>query len=315
MEQSDCVKTNTNKAAKLSAGKTKKLAFYIAMSALPLLQFCIFYVYVNVNSVLMAFQRYDYFKGRFFWVGFDNFSRVFSDIKTSASIQLAFKNSFIVYAVSLVIGTTLAVLFSYYVYKKAFGSRIFKTALFFPSIISAVALVTLYRYFVELSIPSIWKSLFGIEIKGLMHPFTVFPTVLFFCIWTGFGTTVLMYSGAMGSINDSVVEAAKLDGANAFQELIHVTLPSIYHTLVTFIIMGISGLFLNQMNAFTFFGENADPSVSTVGYFIYKTTLANRATLADFPYLAAFGIILTVVLVPVALIVKKLLERFGPSID
>jgi len=305
-----------NNAAKLSAGKKRKLAFYLVMSALPLIQFCIFYLYVNVNSVLMSFQRYDYKAGAYLGLGFDNFARVFRDIKTAADIQLAFKNSFILYAFALGIGTTLSVLFSYYMYKKAAGSRVFKIALFLPSILSAVALVTLYRYFVELGIPAVWKLVFNKEIPGLIFvPETRFQTILFFSIWTGFGTTVLMYTGAMGSINESVVEAAKLDGAGAFRELIHVTLPSIYHTLVTFIIMGIAGLFLNQMNVFTFYGVLAPTDVYTIGYFIFRNTQANTATLADYPYIAAFGILLTVVLVPVALTVKKLLEKFGPSTD
>ena len=313
-------KRRGDKPVKISRGKKKKLAFYIAFSAPLLLQFLIFYVYVNFNSVLMAFQKYDYTAGIFTWAAFDNFTRVFNDIFVNSEkrvfMQLTFKNSFIVYAVSLIIGTTLSVLFSFYVYKKAAGSRLFKIALFFPSILSGVALVTIYRNLAELGVPAVWNGIFKTGMKGLIgNPNTVFGAVLFFGIFTGFGTTVLMYTGAMSSINDSVVEAAKLDGASAFRELIHITLPSIYPTFVTFIVAGIAGIFLNQMSLFTFFGYNAESALYTVGYFIYRNTLANVASMSDYPYIAAFGVLLTVILVPVAFTVRKLLEKFGPSTD
>ena len=56
----------------------RKMLFYVCMMALPCLQFFIFWVCVNANSLLLAFRRYDYDEG-FLWAGLDNFIQVIKD--------------------------------------------------------------------------------------------------------------------------------------------------------------------------------------------------------------------------------------------
>ena len=58
----------------------KKLLFYIGLLALPLLQFCIFYVYVNFNSFVLAVKRYDVVNFTYEYVGFGNFEEVFNKV-------------------------------------------------------------------------------------------------------------------------------------------------------------------------------------------------------------------------------------------
>ena len=56
---------------------------------------------------------------------------------------------------------------------------------------------------------------------------TRFETILFFAIWAGFGSQVLMYTGAMSGISDSLTDAAKIDGMSAFCEFMHITVSAI----------------------------------------------------------------------------------------
>ena len=97
--------------------KTKRLLFYIAVVALPIAQFCIFYLYVNFNSIIVAFQRYDlpagggtgYVKT---FAAFENFKAAF---KTLFSSQKMVFNSLKMIACELFIGLPLALIFSFYI--------------------------------------------------------------------------------------------------------------------------------------------------------------------------------------------------------
>ena len=298
--------------------RKQDLIFYVVMLAIPMLQFAIFYIGVNFNSFLMAFQKFDDSAKDFVFLDFahlfDNFARVLRSLRTETVFSYAFKNSLISYFVSLIAGTGLALIFSYYVYKKFPLHGLVKVVLFTPSIISGMVLVSVFVEFVNVVIPGISQRISGAEMIGFItNPPTnkTFSTILFYCIWIGFGGSILLYVGAMNNIDESVSEACQLDGANLFQEMIYIVLPLIYPTFVTFIVVGVGGIFTGQMALYEFYGQGADETLQTFGYYLFKTTKA--ATEGDYPYLATMGLMMTFVVAPLTFFVKWLLEKFGPS--
>ena len=300
--------------------RKKDLIFYVVMLALPMLQFAIFYLGVNFNSILMAFQKFDDSAKEFVFLDFSNifknFKDVFHSLKTETVFPYAFKNSLISYFVSLIAGTGLALIFSFYIYKKFPLHGLVKVVLFTPSIISGMVLVSVFVEFVNVVIPGIAQRTTGTDIIGFItNPPTekTFGTILFYCIWIGFGGSILLYVGAMNNIDESISEACKLDGANLFQEMIHIVLPLIYPTFVTFMVVGVGGILTNQLALYAFFGPGADESIQTFGYYLFKTTKA--AGESDYPFLATMGILMTLVAAPLTFFVKWLLEKLGPSLE
>ena len=292
----------------------KKLVFYIVLSALPILQFCIFYIGVNFNVILLAFKKYDYDTGKYGFAGWQNIKQVFSDFSSTPYYKTAVVNSLLACFVTVAIGTTLALLFAYYLHIKGPASGLFRVVLFLPTIISSVAFIIVFKYFAEMVIPEICNKLFHAHVTGLLTDrHTRLGTLLVFGVWIGFGVPVLMYTGAMSGIPVSVSESAKLDGVSPVKEFWHITLPMIYPTIVTFFIVNMATIFQNQLNAYGFFDQAADYDVYTVGYFLYSRTVSG--TIADYPYLSAIGVILTVILVPITMTVRWLMERFGPRTD
>ena len=185
----------------------RDIIFYIALMAFPIAQFVIFYIVVNGNSLLLAFQNYDVLTNITTYVGFDNFKEAFRILTTSSDMIDATKYSLLAFVLSTVITTPLALLFSYYIYKKMQMSGFFRVLLFLPSIISAIIMVTIFRFFVERGVPEIANKLFGVEdVRGLLeNPDTRFGMVMFYNIWVGFGINVLMYSNTMSGISpDSI---------------------------------------------------------------------------------------------------------------
>lgn len=299
---------------KILKGKHKDLIFYSLMMLFPIVQFCVFYIGVNFNSFLLSFQNIDLVTEEVTWT-FDNISRAFSLMTTSKALLSALSMSVLSYFLLLGIGTPLGLLFSYYIYKKLPMSGAFRVLLFLPSIISAIVMVTIFQFFVERAIPAFASQLFGIKMKGLLENVSSrFATIIFYNIWVGFGTSVLMYSNGMSGISTEVVESAHLDGATGFKEFWHITLPLVYPTLTTFLITGVAGLFTNQINLYSFYGGGAPEPVQTYGYYLYMKTQA-AASEAEYPPLSAMGLLLTFVAVPLTLVVKWALEKFGPKED
>lgn len=295
--------------------KRADIIFYAIIVALPLLQFLIFYVYVNFNSFFLAFKNIDVSTGSSIetFVGFDNFRQLFSDIGGNEPMfGYAIKNSLVFFGLSLLISTPLGIIFSFYIFKKGLGHKFFQIILFIPSIICAMITVIMYRYFVDKSIPSLLNAIFGTNIS-LLFSENKLTCVFIYNFLMCYGTSVLTYVSAMNNISNDLFEAAKIDGANLFEEFFHIVLPQIFPTLSVFLIAGVSGVFVNQLNLFTFFDKNLDPMDYSVGYYIYKTLLYGGES--KYPYLAALGLLITAIIAPLTFGLRKLFDKINPMGD
>ena len=300
----------------LTERKRKELIFYIIMLTFPVVQVAIFYFGVNFNSILLAFKKYDFDVQSntllgYTWSGFDNFVRCLSDMTGDYVFLVSLKNSFIAFGVQIFISTSLALLFSLYIYQKKPFSTLFRIFLFLPSVISPLVIVIMFKNIMEEAIPAIWLQLFDMHIDPV-YSANKMISLLFYYVWTSFGTSVLLYTSSMSSIDDSIIEAARIDGASSVKEFIYIILPLIYPTITTFITVNVATVFTNQLNLFAFERGDADYSIYTYGYYLFMET-AKGGNYGMYPYLSAMGLILTVVSVPVTLLIRYGMLKLGPS--
>ena len=289
----------------------KRFGFYLAIVVPPMLQYLIFYVGVNINSILLAFQSYDAMTGKFFFDGWVNFERIAFEFGKNGHLMNALINSVTYYGFSLLV-MAVAVFFAYYIYKQRPFSGLFRTVAFLPDIISNITLVLIFKYFTENAYPAIVEFFTGKEVWGLLvDPNTVKGTILVFCLMVGFGVQMIMLANAMSAIDKSVSEAAMLDGVTPMKEFTHIVLPNIFPTLSTFLIVGISNIFINQMCLFSFFDTGADPALWTLGYYLFRGI--KGASMAEFPYLSALGVLFTLVVVPITFAARRFFERIDPT--
>ena len=195
-------------------------------------------------------------------------------------------------------------------------SEFFRIVLFMPQVIASVTYVALYKTMLG----PVYTKLTGLPDLLRGDNTTIMLAIIFYTFWTGFGTNILLMSGAMSAIDDSVVEACYLDGCNMTKEFIYVTLPSVYPTITTFIVLDITGIFSNTLHLYTFYGEEAP--IRSLGYFmeinllkspgLYRT---NKTKWFTYPELASLGLMITLVVSPIAIYMRKLLEKIGPSED
>ena len=300
--------------------KYRDMIFYILLIAFPVVQFSFFWIGVNFNSILMTFQKIeiDVTAGQYVtrWT-LETISNAFQNMFGDPAMLQIMWTSVLSWFLILIIGTPLGLIFSFYIYKEFPLSKAFRVILFLPSILSAIVMATIYNFFVERAIPAAASEWFGIQgVSGLFtNTQTRYGTLIFFNIWVGFGTSVLMYSNGMSTISQEIVDAAHIDGANGLREFWYISLPLVWQTFSTFVIVGVAGLFTNEINLYAFYGGSAPLNMQTYGYYLYMRTVAAAGNSAEYPPIAALGFIMTLIAVPLTLLVRRLLEKFGPKED
>ncbi len=293
--------------------KRRKTIFYFSIVTLPFLWSIFGFIYVNGQTLLFWFQKYDPATGNYLWNGINNFKMVLGDMLQAPWMKQALSNGFWGSLVSFIFGQ-LGLLTSYYVYKKFVAHGVFKVFLYYPQIVSSTVYCIIFKFFVEQAYPSVVQGLTGAEVEGLlMNLQTQFPTIVGFSIFMGIGGGVLVNTSIMANTSNEVIEAAQLDGANALQEFWHITIPAMYPTLVLSLMGMFTGVFTNGFGVFTFFGMQAEVTSYTINYYMYKQIVAANPT--QYPIVATMGAVITVIVVPITFITRHFLIKWGPSED
>jgi ABC-type sugar transport system permease subunit len=312
----------SNKKSSRLKRERNRLIFYILGCSLPILQFCVLYLGVRINTITLAFKNYELTSDgtyKFVLAGFSNFVDIFKNFSDPQQyLWSAVGNSFLAFLFGI-IGIALALLFSYYIMKKYRGSKFFQVVLFLPSIISGVVLISIFRYFMENCVPGVLDYV-GLPNKPLNfnygEPEQIFLSILCYGVFIGFGTNVMLFTGAMTGISDSIFDASKIDGAGPLREFVSIILPMIYGTISTLLVVLIAGIFTNEASLYALYAE-AIPyaETRTIGYYLFTLTRTAGLDTTQYPYIAAFGLLISAVTIPLTIFVRTGLKRFGPSIE
>lgn len=291
--------------------KPADLAFLFSALTLPLLQFILFYVVVNGNSIVMAFQKTT--DGvTYSFNGLNTIKQALYLLFTDTEYKIIIKNTFVLYFASQIVVPAIAVLFALGIWKKVPGSKFFSIILFLPSVISSVVFVMIARVATNSLLPAVFNNpklveLFNVYTTG----FTA--TTVYYC-FLSFGAQLILQLGAMGGIDQSIVEYGKIDGVNAWQEFRVIVFPHIWPTLISIFVIGIASIFTNQGLLISFYGAGlSEATIKTFGSQMYISVINNKYS--DFPILTAMGLFMTIVVVVVSSVVKRVMERLGPSED
>ena len=288
------------------------LIFYCCLLIIPVIQIAIFYFGVNFQSFFMAFQKRS--GGQFVFDISSNIEKFKIDISHTAFWRKIL-NSIIVYFCTSLSGTVLAVIFSYYIYKRRTLCNFFKFALFLPSILPVILLVVMFQKFVGEGIPAYLEQWFGWETKSVLDlsyssTSVRFTVITIYSIWISFGSQVLVYTGAMDRIPTEIVEAGRIDGTTSFTEFIHIIVPSIIGTIGTFLIAGVASIFTNQNNLFSFFNWNEiQDTEQTIGYYLFSLIYSDQSNMSGYTYASFLGVLCTIIVVPLSLGIRKAVER------
>ena len=311
-----------SKTKSVNSIKTSGKIFFWVMVALPLLQFAIFYVAVNFNSVLLAFKSYENFTGNIVtkWIWFENFESIFHEWRAGELLNMVVLNALKYMAIDIFIVMPVSVLFSYYIFKKFALSGVFKILIFLPNVVCIMVLVIFYKHFIEHGMAQLIYDLSGNYIESFfLDKRYAFPSLLLFYLMMGFAGNILIYLNAMSSVPKDVFEASMIDGASEAKTFWYIVIPSIYTTCVSLLIISIAGIGSNQAYIHAFYGSKGSPVYTrTLGYHLFNlvaTSGSDGDNPTQYPIAAAYGLLVTVVVAPLTMIIKKLLIKYGPSED
>lgn len=310
-------KMEKNKKPKAYNKKLGQNVFLFFFLLFPIVQFLIFYVGVAANTLKLAFQVYLPEKQAYTF-SFATFANVFKEFFVNGEMSLLIKNSATQFAVGLFIGMPLQIMVAYVVFKEVPLANAYKVILFMPNIISSLVFVMCGRAFIQKGLPVLFNNP-DLLLLDRYSP-SSFYTVLVFGMWMNFAGGLIIYLSAMCSISKDVMEYGELENMSSFKEFWYVVLPSIFPTIVTYIIVAIAAFFTNYGHFYSFYGGEggAKQEFSTLGFYFFVKVAGGRNTMpdkADFPFVSAAGILFTAIVAPITLVTKHLLEKYGPSED
>ena len=302
--------------------KRSSLLFYALFMLIPTVHFFVFYLYVNFDSFLMAFRNYQLTDNGIAtsFAGWSNFQEGWSTLAAGNGYRI--RNTLIFFAVQVFVSGPLSILAAYYIYKKKFFSGFFRVMLFMPQVLSAVVMGTLYKYVMGNGLSWIVEKASGVSMEYFWKaPSTNMWAMILFNVIMSFGVNVLLYTNAMSALSTSVMESAKLEGCTPLQELWHIVLPGIFPTISSLLLVDLCGCFMNQYGLWTIYEAQVPSNLGNVGHFLYWSArdgdlfsqTAIGGVKVGYPQLAAIGLILTFLTIPVAFLTRYLLNRFGPS--
>lgn len=202
------------------------------------------FCYIPMGGIAIAFQDYKVTKGilRSEWVGLENFRFLFS----YPNFGQIMKNTVFIACSKLVLGLIAPVVFALLLneIKHARYAKIVQTLVYLPNFLSWVILGGI---FVTLLSPSgILNRALGLIGLGpyyFMGDNNLFPgTLIATDVWKGFGYASIIYLATLTGINPELYEAAAIDGAGKWKQLLHVTLPGLAPILFVQAVLSLGGI-------------------------------------------------------------------------
>lgn len=308
---------------KLTQKKKKDYVFVAILLAYPVLQFVLVWSFVNIGSVLMAFKKVNVF-GEETW-GFYNFINVIKDLFDSPSTAtginwlnnnlITLLNSFGYGIVTIFIILPLSLVFSYFLHKGVPLSNTFRIIFFLPNVIPVVALTMAYNMPLNMNFGYIYAILKAFGFKNSVY--AQWPTsqlfVYIYCVWAGLGYNIILMSGAIGRIPKEIFESAQLDGAGYWVEFTKITIPLIWSTIVTLVVLGLTNVLTLYMQPYLLTEQGTKGYVSTIAMEIFVAAGANNpSTNAE---MAAKGLLFTVIWAPIVLVVRHFISKKYADVD
>lgn len=285
----------------------KKYLFIYGMLLVPIIHFCVFWVYVNASSLLMPFQN-----EAGMW-SLDNLRQIWNNIAAGKESEILqnVKNTLIYYITGVITQLPLSFFIAYCLYKKIFGHRFFAFICMVPMIVSSVVLVAVYKNMLSVGGPihTLWKSIFGSAPNFLYDERTATPAIVAYVVWTSFGLNVLMFSGSMTRVPPEIIESAKLDGVSFWREMATIVFPLVWPTFSILLLLGTIGVLGADGPILLFTGGMYN--TSTLGYWMYE----NVVLLRYYHYASALGLYMTIVSVPIFAIVQLVRKKMPQDIQ
>ncbi len=216
------------------------------------------------------------------FVGLDNYIRLFSEERYFTKFWNAFRNNINFFIIVTLIQNVLGFFMAVLVSRSYRGAKFFRKLSFLPTTLSVLVVGYIFKLILNPYYGVFDKFLVMLGLDKLILPWLGDPRTALFVVsvavsWQFFGESVLFYTSGIDSISKSIMEAACIDGANIWQEIYHIILPSVLPIIGIVTILIFIGDFTQFDIIFAMTGTRGDPNYSTdlFGSLFYRTAFAS----------------------------------------
>ncbi|WP_408011394.1 carbohydrate ABC transporter permease [Pseudalkalibacillus sp. A8] len=269
---------------------SKKVVPYILVAPF-IISFLILSLYPSIQAIIMSFQSV--LPGQITFIGIENYSRIFNP-----TFYKALSNTTIYVILTVLILVTLPIIIAVLLDSKFVRFKtLFRSSLFVPALTSTIVAGMVFRLlFGESDSAAANQFLNWIGLESVDWRYNAWSgmfLMVLLCSWRWMGVNILYFLAALQNIPKEMYEAAEIDGANAFQRFIYVTLPFLKPVTIFVTTISIIAGFRMFEESFVFWpaGSPGNIGLTVVGY-LYQQGIQQN----DMGFGAAIGVVLMLII-------------------
>ena len=283
---------------------------WLYLLLLPGIVFLIIFRYIPIFGNVIAFMDYNpYDAAQTTWVGLKHFQ----DLLTRPQFLQVFGNTLYISILKMVCGFPIPIILALMMneMKNLKFKKVAQTLLYLPNFISWVVLAGLIMNMLDPDtglVTGIINSISGEQVQVLTDTRYFVPMLIVTDIYKGAGWGTIIYFAALSGIDPQLYEAAEIDGARKWKQLLHITLPSITPTIVVMLILSCN----NIVNAgfdqiFMLYTALVFSVADIIDTYVYRIGIQN----ADYSFSTAAGLFKSVIAFVMILIVNTVAKKTG----
>ncbi|SET06785.1 carbohydrate ABC transporter membrane protein 1, CUT1 family [Oceanobacillus limi] len=270
-----------------------KLTLFIVFIAIPV-----------VWAFILSFQEYQIIGGNE-WAGLSNYLSVFE----SEAFKKALLNTTIYTAVTVPFNVITALIAASLIHSLGrFAQGFFRAAFYLPTVASMVIIAMVWRwmYNYEFGLFNYVIGWFGFEpLNWLGQSNTALWAIIIMQMLIPFGVGIILYLASMSSISESLYEAATIDGANALQKWVKITVPMLKPSTVYLVLLSTIGSFQVFTQIILMTGGGPGYATETIVHLIYKTGFRDF----EFGLAAAQSVVLFFIILVISILQYRALRH------
>jgi putative aldouronate transport system permease protein len=276
-----------NKLPRLQFGSQFKKNGPLFLMLLPGVLVLFLINYLPMFGVIIAFKNFKFYDGGFFtslfkseWAGFKNFEFMFS----TPDAYIMIRNT-ILYNLAFIISCTILSIIFAIMLNEIYGrrlSKLYQSAMFLPNFLSWI--VFSYLVYAFLSPDKGFINMSILKPLGIQPVFwysepKVWPLIIIIVnAWMWVGNNCVIYLASIIGIDQQLYEAARIDGASRWQQIIKITIPQITPVIIVMLLIFVGRIINTDLGLFFLVPKNSGllyPVTQTIDTYVYNTLLSN----------------------------------------
>lgn len=284
--------------------KRHNLTWAYLFVLVPIVLQLIFFYIPMIQGFFYSLTDWTGLTSNYNFIGLKNFTAVFADQKFAKSVGFT-----IIFTLGLIIGEiVLGIVIARFLNKKLKGVGFFRTAYFFPAVLSTVTLGLIFKQIFNYGLPQLGEKL-GIswlQSNLIADEKTVFWGVLFVALWQGVAMPIVIFLSGLQSIPSEILEAAAMDGANNWQKFLKIEIPYLIPSLSMVFIMALKAGLTAFDLIYALTGGGPSDKTTTMGLLVYNYAFKSN----QYGYANAIAVLLFLAVAVISLIQIKTSKRF-----